>query len=144
MIFKQFWISLLMGCFNLAFLSVARRMWNFWWIEVGSSACSNVGAFLELSSFDIFLSVSIVQPSRLFASLKPSHRNDCFHPGIAVEVLWKKAFFKIVDCLIFGILMMAFFCFVFIDKELIFLALILELIADLWLIMFVLVSALRL
>lgn len=144
MIFKQFWISLLIGCFYLAFLSVARRMGNFGWIEVGSSARSNVGAFLELSSFDIFLSVSIVQPSRLFASLKSSHWNDCFHPRVAVEVLWKKAFFKIVDCLIFGILLMAFFCFVFIDKELIFLALILELIADVWFIMFVLVSALRL
>ena len=130
---------MLMWCFYLAIGIVARLMRHFRRVKVGGSSSCNVCAFLELSCFDIFLSVSITESTWLFASLKSSQWNNRLHPRVVVKVFWEKAFFEIVDCLFFGILLMALLVLILVDKEMIFLALILELISNLWIIMFILV-----
>ena len=116
-------------------------MGHFRRVKVGCSSSCDVRAFLELRCFDIFLSVSIAESAWLLTSLKSSHWDNCFHPRVIVKIFWEKAFFEIVDCLIFSILLMALLVFRLVEKEMIFLALIFELISNLWLIMFILIPS---
>lgn len=125
--------------FNLTLRRVAGLLGHFWRVKIGGSSGCDVCAFLELGCFDFFLFVSIAEPAWLIASLKSSQWDDCLHPGVVIKVFGEKTLFEVVDCLIGGILLMSLLLVMLVYKEMIFLALILELVSDMRFVVFVLV-----
>ena len=123
---------------------VPNGIWSFCWVEIWSRLGSNIRTTFELSCLNFTFSFFMIQSSWLWPSLKPCQRHSLFHPWVVIKILRQKPLFQVMNRIDQDFSLLSIFIELFIYIKLIFLSKIVEFCFNMRLVVFILVSSLRL
>ena len=120
------------------------RVWSFCWVKIRSCFCGDIRTIFKLSCLNFLLSIFMIQSSLYRTPFKSCQRHCLFHPWVVIKILRQKSFFQIMNRIDYHFCLLCIFIILFVNIKLISLTKIIELFFYMRLIIFVLISTLRL